>query len=77
MLNEAKMSTFISRLLSNHTGINYVGNSLNPNANFSYMCKTFDHAYCDAMYTNQAMGMSQALKDTNNPPHHCKMSLFI
>lgn len=61
------MSTFISKLLSNHRGINYVGSSMNPNANLSYMWKTFDRADCGAMYTNQAMEMTQALRDTNKP----------
>lgn len=62
------MSAFISWLLSKHTGINDFGNSLNPNANFSYMCTTFDCADCDAMYTNKAIEMTQALKDANKPP---------
>lgn len=61
------MSTFISKLLSNHGSINYVGSGMNPNANLSYMRKTFDRADCGAMYTNQAMEMTQALRDTNKP----------
>lgn len=61
------MSTFISKPLSNHRGINYVGVGENPNANLSYMWKTFDLADCGAMYTNQAVEMTQALRDTNKP----------
>lgn len=61
------MSKFISKLLSNHRGMNYVGNGMNPNANLSYMWKTFDRADCGAMYTNQAMEMTQTLRDTNKP----------
>lgn len=61
------MSTFISQPVSNHTGINYVGSHMNPNANVSYMWKTFDRADCDAMYTKQAIKMAQALGDTNKP----------
>lgn len=61
------MSTFISKLLSNHRGRNYVGSSMNPNANLSYMWETFDRADCGAMYTNQALEMTQALWDTNKP----------
>lgn len=59
------MSTFISKLLSNHRDIHFVGGSMNPNANLSYMWKTFDRADCGAMYTNQAMEMTQALRNTN------------
>ena len=62
-----QMSTCISELLSNHRGINYVGRSMNPNANLSYMWKTFDRADGGAMYTDQAMEVTQALRDTNKP----------
>ena len=61
------MSTFISELLSKHRGINDVGSTTNPNANLSYKWKTFDRADCGAMYTNQAMEMTQARRDPNRP----------
>lgn len=75
LFNVVQPSTFISKLLSNHRGIHYVGSSMNPNANLSYMWKTFDRADCGAMYTNQAMEMTHEIQ--TNPTHHCKMSLFI
>lgn len=50
---------------------------MNTNANLSYMWKTFDHANCGAMYTNQAMEMTQTLEDTNKPRTPLQMSVFI
>lgn len=58
-------SVIISNLLSVHKNVNYDGTSMNSNANLSYMWKTFDHADCGPMYTNQAMEMTQTPEDTN------------
>lgn len=67
LLSVVQMSTFICKLSSNSRDMNYVGSSMNPNANFLYMWKTFDRADYGAMYTNQAMEMTEALRDTNKP----------
>lgn len=50
---------------------------MDPTVNLSYMWKTFDHADCGAMYTNQAMEMTQTLEDTNKPSTPLQMSVFI
>lgn len=73
----AHKSTFTLNLPSIPKDLNYDGSSMNPNVNSSYMRKTFDHADCGAMYTNQAMEMTQTLGDTNKPCTPLQMSVFI